>query len=154
MIIKRFNLLRNIQDINLKNKGVKLMSTPYEKILNVFHSKFQSKKEIPDGLEEQFFLNALAEFELELYSLTYDENLELIEEDLNRPEINVLGLLMYKEYLQRELDRILKLNNIYGKDVRLTGLGDTKSKTSQALEKIKTDITLMLNKLKDHNFND
>lgn len=130
------------------------MSTPYSKIANVFHSKFQSKSEIPNGLEEQFFLNALGEFELELYPLTYDEVNKVIEQDLSRSEINVLGTLMYKQYLSREHDRILKLNNIYGRDVRLTGLGDSKTKSLQTLQEISAEITRTLDKLKDNNFDD
>lgn len=128
------------------------MTTPYNKITDVFHSKFQSKVEILPELEEQFFLNALGEFELDLYPLTYDETNQVISEDLSRSEINVLGTLMYKEYLSREHDRILKLNNIVGRDIKLTGLGDSKSNSFKTLQEVTVKITKMIDKLKDNNF--
>lgn len=130
------------------------MSTPLSKIQSVFHSKFKSKNEIIPELEIQYFLNALSTFELDLYPLPFDETSEEIENDLSRPEILLLGTLMYKEYLSQERDRILKLNNIIGRDIKLTGSGDSKSNINKTVTELENQITVMIDKLKNNNFED
>jgi len=45
------------------------MSTSYKEVLKVFHSLLKSKFEINPELEYQWFLNALADFELEISRL-------------------------------------------------------------------------------------
>ncbi len=45
------------------------MNTSYLDVLNVFHSLLKSKFEIDMDLEYQWFLNALADYELELSQL-------------------------------------------------------------------------------------
>ncbi|MCM3274511.1 hypothetical protein, partial [Paenibacillus elgii] len=106
------------------------------KILNVFHSKIQSTIPIPEDLEKQFFESALGEFSLDLYELTYDQTNGLINEDLGRAEISLLGVLMHKAYQEREVDRFIKLNNLVGRDLSLTGTGDTKRMAMENLQRI------------------
>ncbi|MET3505606.1 hypothetical protein [Halalkalibacter oceani] len=130
------------------------MATPKVEILNVFHTKFQSITPLPHGLEDQFLLNAIGDFELDLYKIQYNKNLEEFEENLSQPEINLLGLLMYRSYLGRERDRILKLNNIVGKDIKLTSMSDSKRTMSDAMDKLNDDIKIAINKLKDNSFYD
>jgi hypothetical protein len=127
------------------------MGTPYVKVQSVFHSKPQEKKALPEGLEEQFFINAVGDFETDLYPLHILEDNSL-QEDLTNSEIQVIGLLMYKHYLERELDRILKLNNIIGRDIKATGLGDSKSNTNKRLESLKEEIDKKISKLKPLTF--
>lgn len=129
------------------------MSTPYEKILKSFHSQFKSKYAILPELEEQYFINALGDYELELASLTYDEIAKEIAEDLTKPQINILGALMYKYYKKQELDGVLKLNNIVGKDIALTSMGDSKSQMNKSYAVISLEIADALNKLKENSFN-
>ncbi|GIN23110.1 hypothetical protein [Siminovitchia fordii] len=130
------------------------MSTPFEKVQNVFHSKFQSKIELPKGLEEQFFINAISEFNVELYPIEFDEFTFEIEDNLSVFEINLLGTLMYKEYLHRERDKTLKLNNIVGKDIKLTALGNSKYAMNNAYNDLQKEISKMTNKLKPMNFDE
>ncbi|MGZ9868119.1 hypothetical protein ACU3L3_06830 [Priestia endophytica] len=127
------------------------MGTPYVKVQSVFHSKPQEKKALPEGLEEQFFINAVGDFETDLYPLHILEDNGL-QEDLTNSEIQVIGLLMYKHYLERELDRILKLNNIIGRDIKTTGLGDSKSNTNKRLESLQEEIDKKISKLKPLTF--
>jgi hypothetical protein len=128
------------------------VSTPYQKIADVFHSKFKSKTVIDTTLEEQYFINSLGAFELDLYSLDYNDTLNEITNDLTRPEILLLGTLMYKEYLSQERDRILKLNNIIGRDIKLTGSGDSKSNINKAMVELESQIAVMIDKLKTNIF--
>lgn len=130
------------------------MPTPYGKIQDVFHSKLKSKVEIIPELELQYFYNALGSFELDLYSLNYDESNQVMIEDLNRSEILLLGTLMYREYLSQERDRALKLNNILGRDIKLTGSGDSKSNYNKAVVELDAQISTMVSKLKVIDFDD
>lgn len=132
------------------------MTTPYEKIQNVFHSSFQSKTEIVPELERQFFINAIGDFSLDLYELDYTidtENNEIeIVQDLTQSEVNLLGKLMYKYYLHRERDRIMKLNNIVGRDIRLTGMSDTKQVINKMYDNLVNEIAVIMTKLKDNTY--
>lgn len=128
------------------------MPTPQTEILNNFHSQFQSKTLLDPTLEDQFFETALGEFELDLYTLTYDSAVKEIEEDLNRYEINLLGLLMYKSYKKREKDRIMKLNNIVGRDIEMTGMGQSKQTAIKDYELILDEIADTINKIKNSSF--
>src|SRR5690606_32976665 len=127
---------------------------PFEKIQNVFHSKFQSKIELMPELEQQFFINAISDFEVELYPLPFNEESFDIEEDLSYPEINLLGTLMYKEYLHRERDKTLKLNNIVGKDIKLTAMANSKYAMNTAYSSLLSEIAEKIGKLKSLNFED
>lgn len=124
----------------------------YEDVLNSFHSKFQSNEVVPEGLEKQFFIEALASYELDLEPLKYDETTDEFNEEMSRPKIKLLGLLMYKQHLGRYRDRALKLNNVIGRDIQLTGLANTKAQVNRAYEDLSDEIDALLHKLKTNNF--
>jgi hypothetical protein len=128
------------------------MATPQIEILDNFHSQFQSKTVLDPTLEEQFFVMALGEFELDLYELNYNDVDQEISEDLSRYEVNLLGQLMYKAYKKREKDRIMKLNNIVGRDIEMTGMGQSKQTAIKEYELILDEITDTINKIKNSSF--
>lgn len=128
------------------------MSTPYIEVLNVFHSLVKSKIEIDEGLEYQWFLNAIADYELEISSLNYLDNQKVFSDTLSRQVIRTLGLFMYVNYLTQELSRVMKLNGIIGKDISLTGMDATKRVTIQELENEKLYAEKLLHKQKQHCF--
>lgn len=113
---------------------------------------FQSNEILPDGLEQQFFINAVGEYETELTELGYDDKSNTFKEPLTSPQIQILGMLMYKGYLGRYRDRALKLNNVVGRDIQLTGLANTKAQVNRAYEDLIDDIEKKLSKLKMNNF--
>lgn len=125
------------------------MNTPFEKVLMFFHSRFQSTTELPPELEKQFLIQGVSEFETDLYDLNFNAEFDEFEKQLTLPELNVLGALMYKGYLQRERDRMLKLNNIIGRDIRLTGMSDTKFAVNKAYGELLIEIEGMIAKLKN-----
>ena len=129
------------------------MSTSYSEILNVFHSLLKSKFEINEALEYQWFLNALADFELEISSLNYLDMEKIFSDTLPRHTIRTLGLIMYVNYLTQELSRVMKLNGIVGKDISLTGMDATKRITIQELESEKLYAEKLLHKQKQNCFN-
>lgn len=129
------------------------MTTPKSSVLNYFHTEFQSSIELDAGLENQFLLKAIGDFELDLYPIKYDSEANEFDYDLSIIEQSLLGKLMYKHYLSRERDRILKLNNIVGKDISLTSVGQSKSTIIKASENLKIEIDEILHKLKTSSFN-
>lgn len=128
------------------------MSTSYLDVLKVFHSLLKSKFEINEDLEYQWFLNALADYELEISSLDYLDNQKIFANPLSRQIIRTLGLFMYVNYLTQELSRVMKLNGIIGKDISLTGMDATKRVTIQELESEKLYAEKLLHKQKQHCF--
>ena len=124
------------------------MPTPVEKIINTFYSKFQSKVELDEGLVYQFLLSSAAEFSADLYPLSTFEDEYYIDQDLNMAEIELLGALMYKQYLHREKDKVLKLNNIVGRDIKLTSMGNSKYAMNTAYKDLLDEIAIKIDKLK------
>lgn len=129
------------------------MATAKIDVINCFHSFPMSKTQIPDGLEHQFFLNALAKYELEIGELGYAEETETFQKDLNRSVILTLGLIMYTNFLTRELSRIEKLNGFHGKDIQMTGSDGSKRVTLSDLELEISRVEDLLHKQKTHAFN-
>ena len=129
------------------------MNTSYLDVLNVFHSLLKSKFEIDEDLEYQWFLNALADYELEISFLEFSERSRSFSYTLPRHIIKTLGLIMYVNYLTQELRRVMKLNGIIGKDISLTGMDATKRVTLEELQSEKTLAEKLLHKQKQHAFN-
>ena len=129
------------------------MNTSYLDVLNVFHSLLKSKFEIDEDLEYQWFLNALADYELELSELNYLESQRVFADSLPRYVVKTLGLIMYVNYLTQELSRVMKLNGIIGKDISLTGMDATKRVTLEELQSEKIYAEKLLHKQKQHSFN-
>lgn len=129
------------------------MNTSYLDVLNVFHSLLKSKFEIDKDLEYQWFLNALADYELELSELNYLESQRVFADSLPRYVVKTLGLIMYVNYLTQELSRVMKLNGIIGKDISLTGMDATKRVTLEELQSEKIYAEKLLHKQKQHAFN-
>ena len=129
------------------------MNTSYLDVLNVFHSLLKSKFEIDMDLEYQWFLNALADYELEIGFLEFSEGSRSFSYALPRYIIKTLGLIMYVNYLTQELSRVMKLNGIIGKDISLTGMDATKRVTLEELQNEKIYAEKLLHKQKQHAFN-
>lgn len=129
------------------------MATTEIDVINCFHSFPMAKKELPHGLEHQFFLNALAEYELEISELGYDETREEFVDTISRNAILTLGMIMYVNYLTRELSRIEKLNGFHGKDIQMTGSDGSKRITLADLELELDRVNSLLHKQKTHAFN-
>ena len=129
------------------------MNTSYLDVLNVFHSLLKSKFEIDMDLEYQWFLNALADYELEIGFLEFSEGSRSFSYALPRYIIKTLGLIMYVNYLTQELSRVMKLNGIIGKDISLTGMDATKRVTLEEIQNEKIYAEKLLHKQKQHAFN-
>ena len=125
----------------------------YNDVVLAFHSHFDTQKAIDPSLREQWFHNALARFELDLYPVEMEPSGAFITE-IGRAETYLLGKLMFAEYQHRELDRVIKINNIIGKDLSLNAMGETKRVLQNAYVKTQEDIDLSLSKLQDRKLED
>lgn len=126
--------------------------TTFEDVLNSFHTHLQERKPLPSGLDYAFFESALAYYELEINSLDYIEDEQKFKSKLDRTVIYALGMLMYVQYLTRELSRIEKLNGFHGKDIQMTGSDESKRTTKADLELEIERCDRLMHKLKTHNF--
>ena len=119
--------------------------TDYEKILSVFYSIIRNKYELPEGLINQWFFMACADYELDIMPICYDEETQMFYKITNSA-INTIGLIMAKFYCQREQSRINKLNNIIGKNLQLNATGEAKRAVQAELENILYEIEQRLYK--------
>lgn len=111
------------------------------------------KKELPEGLEDEWFVSALSQYELEIDTLEYDFDTNKFNDKLNNAVIYTLGLIMYQEYLTRELSRTLKINGFRGRDVQMTGSDTAKRMTYSELQNEINRVQELLHKQKTHAFN-
>ena len=121
-------------------------------VIQSFHSHPMAKTALPEGLEDEWFDSALAIYELDVDNLDYDTNTNQFSSKLKRAIVYILGLLMYSEYITRELSRMEKLQGFYSKDIHLTGSDSSKNITYKDLVLEQERIQEFLHKQKDHFF--
>lgn len=117
--------------------------TKYSDVVSAFESIIKNKYPLADGLVHQWFLNALAEYELNIGELGFnDASEEFISPSKNNESFDLngnvkrhiilhLAEIMKSYYMQQEIRRVNQLNNIIGKDISLNGTGDTKKYTKE-----------------------
>lgn len=130
-----------------------MANTTSIEVIKSFKSLPMSKYILADDLIQQWFYDALGEYELEISNLNYDETLDTFPIQLNRYVIKTIALIMYTYYLTRELSRAEKLNSISGKDIQMTGADGTKRVTLADLELELQRASDMLNKQKTTSYN-
>lgn len=130
-----------------------VIKTTEDDVIQSFHSHPMSKTELPAGLEHQFFLNALAQYELEIAPLGYNDKTKEFDNAISRSAIFTLGMIMYVEFLTRELSRIEKLNGFHGKDIQMTGSDGSKRVTYDDLQLEINRVQELLHKQKQHSYN-
>ncbi len=108
-------------------------TTKYD-VFNSFHSHPLTKYPIPDGLEEQWLLDAVADYSLSITPIFYDPETGEFDSRLNQAVVATLGQMMYCSYLARTLDRLEQLNGFHGKDIQLTGSDGSKRVTAENLQ--------------------
>jgi len=123
-------------------------NTTYENVLSSYQSVFMDKYPIPEGLEFQWFLDANAEYALEIKDLEFDEELMEYPTQLPQKVVLTLASIMKSKYSEREFSRVNKLNNIIGKDISLNGMGDSKRFAERELEIKRSQIADLINKQK------
>jgi hypothetical protein len=130
------------------------MATTFSDIETIFHSMPLTKFDIPEGLEKAWLAVAVADYELNIDApLGYSAETSEFSGDLDMTVQRTLAQMMYVQYLQRELSRVMALNGIYGKDVQLTGQDATKRVTKQELDDQLARVESLLHRQKDPAYN-
>lgn len=127
--------------------------TTKDDVIQSFRSHPMAKKLLPDGLEDEWFSSALAQYELDIDELGYDMDNSQFNSKLKNSVVYTLGLIMYQEYLIRELSRAEKINGFRGKDIQLTGSDASKNVTYKDLVLEEQRVQELLHKQKTHAFN-
>ena len=121
-------------------------------VISSFESMIRDRETLADDLQYQWFLDALGEFELDVGDLSYNAVEQLFDKSLPLYVINTLAYLMKVRYLERELSRVNKLNNIITKDLSLNGMGDAKRATASEYEAELARTKELIHKQKSHWF--
>jgi hypothetical protein len=109
------------------------MAIPLEKVYDVFYSIINidllKHPELDaysqDSLIEVYLDSALYDYEEYLgTSLTLDKINEEITDEIPNSHIKIIGRLIYKSYLERELNRALQITNQFNKrsELNVTGM--------------------------------
>lgn len=129
--------------------------TQYKEVVSTFESIIKCKYVLSESLVEQWFKNALGQYELDIENLGYDletqefvkpsQNSDAFESNgcLKRGVVLTLAEIMKSYYMEQEVSRVNKLNNIIGKDISLNGTGDTKRFTKEEAEAVNEKIAYM-----------
>lgn len=127
------------------------MATTFSDIQTQFHSMPLTKFDIPEALEAEWLKIAVADYELNVgIELCYDSSSRNFDGELSPTVCRTLAQMIYVQYLQRELSRVMALNGIYGKDVQLTGQDATKRVTKQELDSQIDLVEKLLHRQKIH----
>lgn len=129
-----------------------MANTSATDVIDSFQSMIRDRELLAADLQYQWFLDALGEFQLEASDMTYDLDGELFDRQLPQYVISTLAYLMKVRYLEREVSRVNKLNNIITKDLSLNGMGDAKRATASEYEAELARTKELLHKQKAHWF--
>lgn len=122
-------------------------------VIQKFRSLPMAKQVLPEGLEDEWFDSALGQYELDIDELGYDIDSSKFASKLKPITVYTLGLLMYQDYLTRELSKAEKINGFRGKDIQLTGSDASKNVTYKDLVLQQQRVQEFLHKQKTHAFN-
>jgi len=128
------------------------LKTDYEKAIGVYQAVMRDKYVLLPDLERQWFDMACAEFGLDVRPLEFDDETDCFT-NIKPYEINTLGYKIALYYIQRERSRINKLQGYVGKDISLTGVGQSKNAVKDEYRDLEIMIERLLHKQKIHSYN-
>jgi len=108
--------------------------TTAEDVFNSFEASFQDKKIIPDSLELQWLIKAIARFSVELDPLNFDDENLVFDTKLHQYVIDTLAAFMKQSYQEREVSKVNKRVSIVGKDLSVDGNNGSKTAARNELE--------------------
>lgn len=129
------------------------MATSYYTVIDSFESSFVDRIELPDTLERQWFKKAVSYYSQEVTTLTFNEDTDEFDSDLNPYTIDVLAKIIKVYYLEREVSRVNKITSIVGADLSVNGSNGLQKYTKTELDSTKSELTDMFCKLKDTAYN-
>jgi hypothetical protein len=110
-----------------------MANTTGQDIIDSFESTMREKVALSPSLEYQWVRGAVGEYNLNIGTLNYNASTFEFDVELDHTTVMILGYLVKLRYLEREMSRVNKINNIITKDLSLNGRGDTKRMTMEEL---------------------
>ena len=123
-------------------------------VIESFHTLIRERYQLPTGLEDMWFNQAMAQYALEIGDIHYIQDSMEFDEDVPLVVIHTLARLMQVMYIERELSRVNKINNIITNDIKLNGNGETKKYTYNELIEARATAADYINKQKTSWFGD
>lgn len=123
-------------------------------VIESFETIIRERTPLPQGLVELWFEQALGQYELEIGEIDYDRQTGVFGKDVKRSVITVIAYIMKVMYVERELSRVNKINNIITNDIKLNGNGETKKYTYNELLEERAAANDYINKHKTSWFGD
>ena len=123
-------------------------------VIESFETIIRERTPLPQGLVELWFEQALGQYELEIGEIDYDRQTGVFGKDVKRSVITVIAYIMEVMYVERELSRVNKINNIITNDIKLNGNGETKKYTYNELLEERAAANDYINKHKTSWFGD
>lgn len=108
--------------------------TSAQDIYQSFEASFRDKSEIPESLEHEWLLKAIARYSVELSTLNFDEENSVFDTKLDRYVIDSLAAFMKQSYQEREVSKVNKRVSIVGKDISINGGGHDKTAARNEME--------------------
>lgn len=108
--------------------------TSAQDIYQSFEASFRDKAEIPESLEHEWLLKAIARYSVELSALNFDEENSVFDIKLDRYVIDSLAAFMKQSYQEREVSKVNKRVSIVGKDISINGGGHDKTAARNEME--------------------
>lgn len=102
-------------------------------VIESFETIIRERTPLPQGLIELWFEQALGQYELEIGHVDYIRDTGCFGSDVRRHVVTTLAYMMKVMYVERELSRVNKINNIITNDIKLNGNGETKKYTYNEL---------------------
>lgn len=103
-------------------------------IFRSFEASFKDKSIIPEELEFEWLLKAIARYSIELDTLTFDEESLSFDCKLDKYIIDTLAAFMKQSYQEREVSKVNKRVSIVGKDISIDGNNGSKSAAKNELD--------------------
>lgn len=103
-------------------------------IFRSFEASFKDKSIIPEELEFEWLLKAIARYSIELDTLTFDEESLSFDCKLDKYIIDTLAAFMKQSYQEREVSKVNKRVSIVGKDISIDGNNGSKNAAKNELD--------------------
>lgn len=108
--------------------------TTAQAVYDSFEASFQDKSIIPEALEHEWLLKAIARYSIELDPLSFDEENLSFDSPLDRYVIDTLAAFMKQSYQEREVSKVNKRVSIVGRDLSVDGNNGSKTAARNELE--------------------
>lgn len=124
------------------------MTVDIHDVFDVFESSFRDTEIIPDGLEIEWLKRACALYSLEIEPLTFDEDMEEFNIEIDDITVETLGKIMKLLYQERQTSKANKRASIVTPDFSYDTQAPTKQYETIHLNYCNEEVIKILDSLK------